>query len=291
MNSTIHNDFLTIDADTKGAELTSIKTIKDNLEYLWQADPKVWGRHAPILFPMVGKLKDDKTNIEGETYSMGQHGFARDFEFQIIGKTAESVSYQLLCDDETLKKYPYKFNLLVEYTIIENKLEISYKVKNIDDKVIYFSIGAHPGFVCPLFQKEKFEDYFLEFSNKENADIYLFENGMFSGKKTPHLEGDTIIPLTRELFINDALVYENLNSSSISFKSRKHQRGIKFTFQGFPYLGIWSRPQGDGDFICIDPWFGLADFIDSDGIYKNKKGMLFLEEEKCFECKFIIEVN
>lgn len=291
MNSTIYNDFLTIDADTKGAELSSIKTIKDNLEYLWQADPKVWGRHAPILFPLVGKLKEDKTIIEGENYSMGQHGFARDFEFQIIGKTAESISYQLLCNEETLKKYPYKFNLLVVYTLIENKLEITYKIKNIDEKVIYFSIGAHPGFACPLFENEKFEDYYLEFSDKENADIYLLEEGIFSGKKEPHLKEDTIIPITRELFINDALVYEKLNSSSISLNSRKHQRGIKVDFQGFPYLGIWSRPQGDGDFVCIEPWFGLSDFKDSDGIYKNKKGMLSLEPDKFFDCKFIIEVN
>jgi len=291
MNSVIHNDYITVEADTKGAELMSIKTIKDNLEYLWQADPKVWGRHAPILFPIVGKLKDDRTIIEGETYSMGQHGFARDLEFQIIGKTAESISFQLLCNEETLKKYPFKFNLLVEYTLIKNKLEISYKVKNIDNKVIYFSIGAHPGFICPLFKNEKFEDYFLEFSKKEDADIHLFEDGMFSGEKVHQLKGDTIIPITRELFINDALVYENLNSKSISLSSRKHQRGVKVTFEGFPYLGIWSKPQGDGDFVCIEPWFGLADFKDSDGIYENKKGMMSLKEEKCFECKFVIEVN
>ena len=291
MISTIHNEFLTIDADNKGAELVSIKTIKDDLEYLWQADPKVWGRHAPILFPMVGKLNGDKTIIDGETYSMGQHGFARDLEFQVIGKTADSISYQLVCDEETLKKYPYKFNLLVEYTLIENRLEITYKVKNIDNKVMYFSIGAHPGFICPLFENEKFENYFLEFSSKENADIYLFSEGMFSGEKIPQLKGDTIIPITRQLFANDALVYEGLNSSSISLSSRRHQRGIKVTFEGFPYLGIWSRPQGDGNFVCIEPWFGLADFKNSDGIFKNKKGILSLEEEKCFECKFIIEVR
>ena len=291
MNSTIHNEFLTIDADNKGAELVSIKTIKDDLEYLWQADPKVWGRHAPILFPMVGKLNGDKTIIDGETYSMGQHGFARDLEFQVIGKTADSISYQLVCDEETLKKYPYKFNLLVEYTLIENRLEITYKVKNIDNKVMYFSIGAHPGFICPLFENEKFENYFLEFSSKENADIYLFSEGMFSGEKIPQLKGDTIIPITRQLFANDALVYEGLNSSSISLSSRRHQRGIKVTFEGFPYLGIWSRPQGDGNFVCIEPWFGLADFKNSDGIFKNKKGILSLKEEKCFECKFIIEVR
>ena len=291
MNSTIYNDFLTIGADTKGAELMSIKTIKDNVEYLWQADTKVWCRHAPILFPIVGRLNEDKTVIEGETYSMGQHGFARDLEFKIIDKTKKSISYELLYNEDTLKKYPYKFNLLVKYTLIENKLEISYRVKNIDDKVIYFSIGAHPGFICPLFQDEKFEDYFLEFSNKENADIYLFEDGMFSGGRAPNLKGDTIIPITRELFINDALVYEKLASSSISLNSRKHQRGIKITFQGFPYLGIWSRPQGDGDFVCIEPWFGLADFKNSDGIFKNKQGMLSLKAAKSFECKFEIEVN
>jgi galactose mutarotase-like enzyme len=291
MNSTIHNDFIAIDIDTKGAELMSIKSIKDGLEYLWQADPKVWSRHAPILFPIVGRLKQGRTIIEGETYSMGQHGFARDLEFQIIGKTSESISYELLYNEETLKKYPYKFNLLVEYTLMENKLEVSYKVKNIDDKIIYFSIGAHPGFSCPLFENEKFEDYFLQFSSKEDADIYLLEDGMFSGEKAPHLKEDTIIPITRELFINDALVYEKLNSSSISINSRKHQRGIKVNFEGFPYLGIWSRPQGDGDFVCIEPWFGLSDFKDSDGIYKNKRGMLSLEEGKCFECKFVIEIS
>jgi len=291
MIRTIHNELLTIDVDTKGAELISIRAVKDNLEYLWQGDSKVWGRHAPILFPMVGKLNENKTIIEGNTYSMGQHGFARDLEFKLVAQTSKSVSYELLFNEETLKIYPYKFSLLVEYTLTQNKLEIFYKVKNIDDKTIYFSIGAHPGFVCPLFNNEKFEDYFLELSQKEYIDKYLLEDGMFSGEKTPHLQGENIIPITRELFLDDALVYEGLKSSSISLKSLKSQRGIKVNFEGFPYLGIWSRPQGDGDFVCIEPWFGLADFKNDNGDFKNKKGMLLLEKEKCFECKFTIEVN
>lgn len=291
MNFKIDNDFLTIEIHTKGAELISIKTKAEELQYLWQADPIVWGRHAPILFPMVGRLNEDKTLIEGETYHMSQHGFARDFEFQIIEKTSESIICQLLASEETQKKYPYKFNLLVEYILIDNKLEVAYKVENIDDKTIYFSIGAHPGFICPLLKSEKFEDYYLEFSSKEDADIYLLEGGMFSGEKAPHLRNNNVIPITRELFENDALVYENLKSSSVSLKSRNHHRGINFNFEGFPYLGIWSKPQGDGDFICIEPWFGLADFKNSDGIFKNKKGMLTLEEGKYFECKFVIEIN
>ena len=136
MDITIHNEQLEIHVAAKGAELTSIKGKATGLEYLWQADPKVWARHAPILFPMVGKLKDDKSLIQGKSYSMGQHGFARDMEFQILGKTSASVSLQLISNEETLKKYPYKFNLLVEYTLLENKILVSYKVKNIDDKII-----------------------------------------------------------------------------------------------------------------------------------------------------------
>lgn len=290
MNLAVHNEKIHIEIDTKGAELTSIISEENKIEYLWQADSKVWPRHAPILFPMVGKLKNNETIIEGKTYSMGQHGFARDMEFQLIGKTSDSVSLQLISDEESLQRYPYKFNLLVEYTLIENKIQVTYKIKNIHEEKMYFSIGAHPGFTCPLYKEEKFEDYYLEFSKKETAEIYEFNNGMFSGERKPHLENDSILPITRELFKNDALVYEKLESTKVNLRSRKHQHGIGFDFEGFPYLGIWSRPQGDGDFVCIEPWFGLADFENTDSVFENKKGILSLEKDKCFECKYIIEI-
>lgn len=290
MNLTVHNEKIQVEVDTKGAELTSIRGYETEIEYLWQSDEKVWSRHAPILFPMVGKLKEDKSVIAGKTYSMSQHGFARDMEFQLIGKTSNSVSLQLISNEESMQRYPYKFNLLVEYTLIDNKIQVTYKVKNIDDNKIYFSIGAHPGFNCPLYDDEKFEDYFLEFNSMETKPRYELKNGMFSGKKIEHLKNDTIVPISRELFKNDAIVYENLSSTKVSLLSRKHQHGICLDFEGFPYLGVWSRPQGDGDFVCIEPWFGLADFENTDGIFENKKGILNLEKDKCFECRYIIEV-
>jgi galactose mutarotase-like enzyme len=288
MIATIENDFLKLSAKASGAELISIKNKKNGLEYLWQGDPQFWGRRAPVLFPIVGKLKNNTFKAEGETFQLPQHGFARDNYFELIKSESSSLVYSLKSSDETLKSYPYKFELKISYTLLKNKIEVKYQVCNLDDKKIWFSIGAHPAFNCPLEPKERFDNYFLEFDQKENTEIHLITDSLLSGQTQPFLKNSNKIELNEKVFAQDALIFKGLKSSSISLKSNISAASIVFDFKGFPYLGIWSKP---GPFVCIEPWYGHADPIDFDGEFKDKPGILSLEKGAEFSCVYGIEIN
>jgi galactose mutarotase-like enzyme len=286
------NEFLEVLADAKGAELTSIKGKKDNVEYLWKADPIYWNRHAPILFPIVGKVKDNKYKIGDKQFYLGQHGFARDNEFKVISESSNKVIFCLSSSEETLKKYPFKFQLDVEYYLVDNNLRVTYKVKNTDQEKIFFSIGAHPGFNCPLIESETMEDYYLEFSQIENANIEFVNpgTGLLTGVKELYLKSEKIINLDKDLFKKDALVFKELNSSQVSIKSHKNSKKVTVNFEGFPYLGIWSKPSG-APFVCIEPWFGHADFENFNGDFREKEGIIGLEKDKEFTSTYCIAIE
>jgi len=288
MIGSIENDFLKISVKNSGAELISIKNKKNNYEYIWQGNPKFWARRAPILFPIVGKLKDNSYQAEGKSFQMLQHGFARDMHFELAEKKSSSLTYSLKYSPETLKNYPYKFELLIKYDLSKNKLKISYEVKNLDSKKIYFSIGGHPAFNCPIVSNEKFNDYFLEFDVKEHAERYVLKDGLLTDNKEPILKDEKILPLTQELFAKDALVFKNLKSDHVTLKSRRSKVKIHFNFKGFPYIGIWSKP---GPFVCIEPWYGHADNENATGELKDKEGILSIEKGKVFDCHYSIEID
>ncbi len=292
MITKLENDLLEVTADTAGAELTSIKEKKDKTEYLWSADPKYWSRHAPILFPIVGKVRNNKYRIGNNEYSLGQHGFARDNEFQVIEEKNNKVIYRLTSSEDTLKIYPYNFQLEVEYSLTENNLKVTYTVRNTDNTTIYFSIGAHPGFNCPLSESETMEDYFLEFSEKETTDRIIFdtETALLTKTKKLFLEDENIIKLSEELFKDDALIFKNLKSKSVSLKNHNNNKRLTLNFEGFPYIGIWSKPSG-APFICIEPWFGHADYVDFDGDFREKSGIINLEKEQEFKCSYIVSIE
>lgn len=288
--SNIHklkNEQLEITVKEQGAELTSIFSEPFNLEYLWQADPVFWPRHAPVLFPIVGKLKDNKYYFEGKDYSLNQHGFARDktFKFMPSANTNELI-FVLKDDAETLATYPFHFEFHVVYTLHENTLQVIYKVINTGNSEMCFSLGGHPAFNCPLHENESFEDYFLEFNCNENAEKWLLENGLRSGKTEIVLDNEKILPLTEELFADDALVFKNLKSTSVKLKSKRTENGLDFNFIGFPYLGIWKKP--GAHFICIEPWFGVADDVNTDQEFSTKEGVLMLEAGEKFVCNYSI---
>jgi galactose mutarotase-like enzyme len=287
MISSIENEFLKISAKDSGAELISIKNKKNNLEYLWQGDPQFWGRRAPVLFPIVGKLNANKYKAEGNSYELPQHGFARDAYFDISEKQDAFLTFILKSNPETLKVYPYKFELHISYKLIKNRIEVIYEVRNTDDKKIWFSIGAHPAFNCPIDPKLKFGDYFLEFEIEENADKYLLEDGLLNGKKEKLLNKEKKIQLTDKTFLNDAIIFKNLKSSVISLKSNASPASLNFNFKGFPFLGIWSKP---GPFVCIEPWFGHADMVNFSGELKDKEGIQGLGKGASFSCSYSVEI-
>jgi len=283
----LENDFFEICVSSHGAELHSVCSKKLNKELLWQADEKVWARHAPVLFPIVGKLKNDSYTFEGKSYSLPQHGFARDMEFQIISNKSDSIIYELNASDETLKKYPSFFSLQIEYKLENEKLYCNYKVKNTGDTEMYFSIGSHPGFICPLMEGEQLSDYSISFEKEETALRNLLDGGLFNGIQEDVIVNKKQIPLTKELFEKDAIVLKGLNSQALQLHSNKYN--LNFFWHNMPYFGIWAK-KGNEEFICLEPWAGLADSTNASGDIKEKEGIIALSPSNVFECGFGISV-
>ncbi len=282
---TIQNDTLKITSTAKGAELTGILSEANGIEYLWQADPAVWPRHAPVLFPIVGQVENGTYEVDGKRYSLPQHGFARDMEFEVFSESPEAVTYLLKNTEDTLQKYPFRFELHVTYSLDGNTLTTKYDVINTDDKEIFFSIGAHPGFNCPLTKDEKFEDYYLEFDQDETIGKHLLDGGLLSGKTERILENQNKIDVSKDVFKQDALVFKNLKSEKISLKSKTSPHFVSMEFKGFPFYGIWAKP-GTDRFVCLEPWNGIASTKGSTPDFKNKEGVLKLEKGKSFSCSF-----
>ncbi len=285
MNQTIQNQFLSVSAKSFGAELTSVKSLKSDVEYLWQADPAVWPRHAPVLFPIVGKLADGKYKYKGNTFEMNQHGFARDSKFELVESDEDSLTYSLLSNSDTYSKYPFQFEFLVIYKLVENQLITKYKIFNKGNQVMYFSVGAHPAFNIPTNESTKFDDYYLEFSAKETIGRYLIQDGLLAETTTAFLKNENILPLSVDLFKEDAIVLKHLKSTSIAIKCRKSDFEVKIDFEQFPYFGIWTK-QGFDKFLCLEPWLGIADTQKLETDFSEKEGIMKLEAGKGFEASF-----
>lgn len=285
MINTIKNEYLSISVKDHGAELCSFKTVNENKEYLWQADPQYWGKHAPILFPIVGCLKDNQYINGDKTFEMTRHGFARDLDFDLIEKDENLLRYRLLYSEESLLKYPYKFELYVIYRLDGKQLDITYEVSNKDDKAIYFSIGAHPAFNCNINEGNKY----LEFEKNETLESYTInaENGLREEGKRPIGTNANRLPLSYDLFDHDALIFDSLELNSITICDKKSDERVKVSFKGFPYVGLWTP---NAPFICIEPWYGIADAIDSNNRLEDKRGIQLLDINKTFKCNYQIEI-
>jgi galactose mutarotase-like enzyme len=284
----LKNNDLSVSINTLGAELFSILDSKTKVEYLWKGNPEIWGRQSPVLFPIVGRLKENSYESGGKKFSLPQHGFARDMEFKVKEETSDKIVFSLVYNEETLKKYPYKFELQISYSLIKRKLIVGYKVINQQETNLYFSIGAHPGFNCPLLETEKFEDYYLEFSQQETLNLYTLNGGLVNKETVPYLNNEKKIPLSYDLFKNDALIFKNYQSDFISLKHKDKGEVFKFHFKGYPFLGIWSKP---GPFVCIEPWYGIADFINHNGLLEEKIGIQSIPSNGEFACEWAVEVN
>ena len=282
---------LKIQTKKSGAELTSIQY--NGKEMLFQGAKVLdsngniyWKRQAPILFPIVGQLKNSQTQIEGKIYEMSQHGFARDMDFEEISKTENEHHYMLKYNEETLKKYPYKFELNIIYEVIEDTLTVIYQVKNIDDKTIYFGLGGHPAFNCNYSNGE----YKIVFPEKEeNIEFLKLKDGLIDTEKAENILQDNKIFLKEDTFDNDAVIMKNLKSNKVTLQNhRTNQKILEFDFTGFPYLALWSKR--GAPFVCIEPWQNTADRIDSTQIYKDKENIIELPKDKEYKCEFKIKI-
>lgn len=281
MNITISNTIISAEINSLGAELSSLK--KDLKNHIWTVDEKFWNKTSPILFPIVGCLKDHSYKIKNKSYSLPRHGFARNFEFTITKISSHSVTFSLSENKQILANYPFQFELEVCYTLEENKLIIGYSVKNNSNSKMPFSIGAHPAFAID----SDFENYSLQFENDSNLITHELEGELFSEKKRIINLKKNILPLSYSLFEKDALVFKKMNSkNALLLKDQKPY--IKVNFENFPHLGIWTKK--NAPFLCIEPWHGYADSMNSNGNIFEKEGIITLNEKEVFETSFSIEI-
>ena len=287
--TTLENDFLKVSIRPKGAELTSIYNKQTSTEHLWQADPAVWAWHAPNLFPVVGGTLDNQILIDGKSYPLERHGFARQSEFTVVEATPTKAVFSLQANEKTLAIYPYQFEFQIEYQIDHQVLTVIYRVINQEPKPLYFSVGAHPAFAVPFSPDEKYEDYYLEFQKEETLERHLLSpKGYFTGETEPVLTVEKQLPLTKDLFDQDALVFKNLDSRSVTIRSRNHDRAVTVSFPAFPYLGIWAKP--GAPFVCIEPWLGYADREGTPVPFEEKEAIQHVEPNGFFETGFTIGV-
>jgi galactose mutarotase-like enzyme len=282
LTTTISNSNLTAQIKHLGAELFSLKS-DQNKEYIWEGNPAFWGKHSPILFPIVGTLKNNSYSYNGKEYHLSRHGFAREMEFELIEKSEKSATFSLTSSVETRKVYPFDFELQICYSLEENKLNIDYKVINKNDLTIPFSIGAHPAFALP----GNFEDYSLEFQQLENLKYYLLEDGLISNNSNEILLKNRQLYLNYNLFENDALVLKTLESKSITILIN-NVPFLKVNFTDFPNLGIWTVK--NGSFLCIEPWFGYSDTLKEYDDFSKKEGIQLLQKNEVFNSNFSIEI-
>lgn len=287
----LQNDILKITVANRGAELKSITALSDGTEYLFDSDPIWWKYSSPVLFPIVGKVLNGKYHAEGKDFELGQHGFARTTDFWLVDATADTLTFALESNYATLKVYPYRFRLEISFKLTGNEVKVSWKVTNVDDKTIYFSIGAHPAIRCPISYRENFEDCYLKFNVAEkSARLLLAANGSLTHERIPTLDG-TELDLNYELFKGDALVFDDLKSDEVSVCSRRSSKSLTLRAKNFPYWGIWTPAQGGAPFVCIEPWHGHADYEDFTGELKDKEGIIKLDVGETFATQMSFIIN
>lgn len=278
---TLSNNKISASINTIGAEL--IRLEKDNQNYIWTVNETYWNKTSPILFPIVGRLKNDAYTIADKKYELPRHGFARNFEFQILNQTESSVVFVLESNSETLKNYPFEFQLQLEYELDGNELKMKYSVENRSEVTMPFSIGAHPAFAI----EDSFSDYSLQFNEAEEFVSYELENEQFSNSFRKINSENGQINLNYSLFEKDALVFKHLKSNELILLN-KNKPVLSVQFEGFPYLGIWTKP--NAPFLCIEPWCGLADNVNHNGNIFEKEGIQLLGNEFNFQRKIVINL-
>ena len=281
---TIENEFLKVTVNDHGCELWSVFSKKAGYEYLWQGDPAVWSGRSPILFPIVGRLIDDKYRLNGVEYEMPKHGFARKMDWQLLSRERDMISFILSETEETLARYPYRFDLIVTFVLEGRSLRVTHTVVNKNDDVMYFSFGAHPGFNCAIGDKLVFDE--PETLSSEKIDLV---RSLRLPETFPCLTDDTTITITGDIFNEDALILHGIRSRHITLKSDSHDRTVRFDMGGSPYLGIWAKP--GAPYVCIEPWFGVNDSTEVKNDISEKDGINALPASGIFTCEWIAEFS
>jgi galactose mutarotase-like enzyme len=277
---TISNGLLQATIQGKGAELSSLIVLATGHKYMWPAGSE-WPKHSPVLFPIVGTLKQNTYYFNNKAYQLPRHGFARDKNFVVTAQDTDNITLQLQEDDTTLAVYPFPFRFNITYRLLNNSLEVTYHVQNPGEDTLYFSVGGHPAFQLPMTAGTVYNDYYLQFNKLETTGRWpISPDGLIEKEPLPLLNNTDRLPLDKTLFAKDALVLKNLQSDSVTLASDKTGRSITFSFPGFDYLGLWAAK--GADFICIEPWCGIADSVDSNQQLTDKEGIQSLRPKDSF---------
>lgn len=265
---------------TRGAELFSVQI--DNVEYMWNKN-EIWAKSSPILFPFIGKLKNDKYTYKDKEYSINtRHGFARDMDFNLIFENENTLVYEINSTSETKKIYPFDFTFQIRYEILENSILMEMNVINKTKGEMLFSLGAHPAF----YLEGNMEDYIIKIDNKQKLERYTLEGPYLSNKTKEYGQTDTI-EINDEIFKDDAIIFDGNITNKSSIISKKTNRKITVIHEGYEFIAYWKAL--GANFVCIEPWFGITDCIDTDGKLENKKGIIKLKENEEFKQKLIFE--
>ncbi|MBQ3151291.1 MAG: aldose 1-epimerase family protein [Clostridia bacterium] len=270
----IENDYLTAEINDAGAELHSLYSKENGFEYLWQGNPDIWYGQSPVLFPIIGRLLDDKYRYNGKEYTMQKHGFARKMTFDVVSCERNTAVFVLKSNEATLSQYPFEFELYVKFELLGKTLQATHTVVNKTDGEMYFSLGGHPGFNCEI------GDWLMFDKNETLSTETIDSDSIRLAEKTPVLNDEKKIVITKDIFNNDALILSGIKSRAITLGSDNHDRRVRFTFGDVPYLGIWAKP--GAPYVCIEPWCGVnddrkerADISEKDAIMRLPKGGIF----------------
>ncbi len=291
----LKNETVEIGINLHGAELKSLKKRATKTEYLWCADPEYWNRTSPVLFPFVGGVKNGIYRHEGKEYNMRQHGFARDREFELLSQTEDTVWFVLEDDSKSREIYPFAFRLEIGYQLLTNGVKVMWKVINPADTTLYFSIGAHPAFNCPLYAGEKQTDYQIALKRKDGSYLSKYRNtiigqdGTTTGEYEEVALENGICAITETLFDHDAKVIEHEQVQQVALLDRAGKEYVVVTFDA-PLVGIWSPPKKQAPFVCIEPWYGRCDCRTFEGELKDRKWEQKLLPGEIFEAEYKITI-
>ena len=284
----LENMNIKVTINIKGAEVSRVLSKEKGIDYMWNADSIYWNRTSPVLFPIVGSLKDKTLRAEGGEYIMSQHGFARDMDFKFVKQNNKSITFRLESNEFTKELYPYDFILEVSYLLEGYKLTCKWKVINTDDKDIHFQIGGHPAFMCPIDKKTKQSEYYIAFDTDKPLKYSLLRDGLVSSEGNELITEDGMIKVDEHMFDKDALIFENQGVKRVELCRPDKMVYLSVSFDS-PLFGLWS-PAGKGaPFICIEPWYGRADKSDFSGNVEDRDFDNAVKPGESFEAEYTME--
>lgn len=284
----LENSLLCVEIQEKGAELYSIYGKKSQMEYLYQPDGIHWDKQSPLLFPFIGRLKNQEYYYQGQTYKMGKHGFAKNYDFRVTEQKANTVVFELTSEDVVEESFPFEFKLQVLYSLEDNKVRVGFRV-DAGKSELYFNIGGHPAFYIPVDSQGNFDEYRLKIECGHSLERLLLD-GPYLSTQVPVAFPEQDFQLQHELFVDDALIFPTEGATVLTLYSPKNARIIRFSYEKFPYVGIWTMTN-QAPFICIEPWDGLPDAMNSNQRLEDKQAIRYLQPYQLYQNSYEIEVS